>query len=56
MFGEIFQCQESEVKECGLKRVNEVKALNFLAGGPKFLATPLGCTLTNWFRQSELVM
>jgi len=41
MFSEIFQRQENEVKECGLKTVNEV-ASNFLAGvGPEFLATPL---------------
>jgi len=33
MFAEIFQCQENEVKECGLKTVNEVRALNFLVGG-----------------------
>jgi len=33
MFAEIFQRQEKEVKECGLKTVNEVRASNFLAGG-----------------------
>jgi len=32
--------QENKVKECGLKTVNEVRAPNFLAGSPKFLATP----------------
>jgi len=41
MLAEIFQRQENEVKECGLKTVNKVKASNFLAGGPEFLATPL---------------
>jgi len=42
MFAEIFQRQENEVKECGLKTVNEVRASNFLAGGgPEFLATHL---------------
>jgi len=29
-----FQRQENEVKECGLKTVNEVRASNFLAGAP----------------------
>jgi len=33
MFAEIFQRRDSEVKECGLKTVNEVRASNFLAGG-----------------------
>jgi len=41
MFAEIFQRQENEVKECGLKTVNEVRASNFLAGSPEFLVTPL---------------
>jgi len=41
MFAEIFQHQENEVKECGLKTVNEVRGSNFLAGGPRFLATLL---------------
>jgi len=42
MFAEIFQRQENEVKECGLKTVNQVRASNFLAGGGgEFLATPL---------------
>jgi len=35
MFGEIFQRQENEVKECGLKTVNEIKASNFLARSPQ---------------------
>jgi len=35
MFAEIFQRQENEVKECKLKTVNEVRASNFLAGGPR---------------------
>jgi len=35
MFAEIFQRQENKVKECGLKTVNEVRALNFLAGRPR---------------------
>jgi len=30
---EIFQRQENEVKECGLKTMNKVRASNFLAGG-----------------------
>jgi len=42
IFAEIFQRQENEVKECGLKTVNEIRAWNFLSGGPEFLATPLG--------------
>jgi len=33
MFAEIFHRQENEVKEFGLKTVNEVRASNFLAGG-----------------------
>jgi len=33
MFAEIFQRQENEVKECGLKPVNVVRASNFLEGG-----------------------
>jgi len=42
MFAEIFQRQENEIKVCGLKTVNEVRASNFLAGeGAEFLATPL---------------
>jgi len=41
MFAKIFQHQKNEVKECGSKTVNEVRASNFLAGSPKFLATPL---------------
>jgi len=37
MFAEIFQRKENEVKECGLKTVNEVRALKFLArGAPNF--------------------
>jgi len=32
MFAEIFQRQENEVIECGLKTVNVVRASNFLAG------------------------
>jgi len=37
VFAEIFQSQENEVKECGLKTVHEVRASNFLAGGgPNF--------------------
>jgi len=50
MFAENFQRQENEVKECGLKPVNEVRASNFLAGGgeAEFLATPLaGAALWN---------
>jgi len=35
MFAEIFQYQENEVKECGFKAVNEVRASNFLAGEPR---------------------
>jgi len=35
MFAEIFQRQENELKECGLKTMNEVRASNFLAGGPR---------------------
>jgi len=35
MFVEIFQRQKNEVKECGLKAVNEVRASNFLARGPR---------------------
>jgi len=31
MFAEIFQRQENEVKECGLKTINEVRDSNFLA-------------------------
>jgi len=53
MFSEIFQCQENEVKEYGLKTVNKVRASNVLAGGPEFIATPLpvkGChVLCGWF-------
>jgi len=41
MFAEIFQRQENEVKECGLRTVIEVRASNFLARGPEYLATPL---------------
>jgi len=41
IFTEIFQRQENEVKECGLKTVNNDRASNFPAGGPEFLATPL---------------
>jgi len=48
MFAEIFQHQENEVKECGLKTVNEVKASNFLAGSPEFLATPLDSAFILW--------
>jgi len=33
MFTEIFERHENEVKECGLKTVNEVRASNFLAEG-----------------------
>jgi len=33
MFSDIFQRPENEVKECGLKKVNKVKASNFFAGG-----------------------
>jgi len=29
----MFADQKNEVKECGLKTVNEVRASNFLAGG-----------------------
>jgi len=36
MFAEIFQRQENEVKECGLKTVNVVRVSKFLAGGPNF--------------------
>jgi len=37
MFAEIFQRQGNEVKECGLKTVNKVRASNFLAEGtPNF--------------------
>jgi len=32
MFADNFQRQENEVKECGLKTVNEVRTSNFLAG------------------------
>jgi len=32
MFAEIFQRQENEVKDYGLKTVNKVRASNFLAG------------------------
>jgi len=35
MLAEIFQRQENEVKECGLKTVNKVRASKFLAGGPR---------------------
>jgi len=35
MFAEIFQRQENEVKECGLKIVNKVMASNILAGEPR---------------------
>jgi len=31
MFAEFFQRQENEVKECGLKTVNEIRASNILA-------------------------
>jgi len=41
MFAENYQRQDNDVKECGLKTVNEVRASNFRAGGPEFLATPL---------------
>jgi len=41
MFAEIFQRQENEGKEYGLKTMNEVRTSNFLAGGPQFLVTPL---------------
>jgi len=33
MFAEIFQRQENEVKECGLKTLNEVGASNFFLRG-----------------------
>jgi len=36
MFAEIFQRQENEVKECGLKTVNKVRASNFFARAPNF--------------------
>jgi len=32
MLAEIFQRQENEVKECGLKEVNEVRASKFSRG------------------------
>jgi len=35
MFVEIFRRQENEVKEYGIKALNEVRASNFLAGGPR---------------------
>jgi len=35
MFAESFQRRENEVKECGLKTVNEVRASHFLAGWPR---------------------
>jgi len=35
MFFEIIQRQINEVKECGLKTVNEVRASNFLTGVPR---------------------
>jgi len=38
--------KENKVKECGLKIRNEVRASNFLARGPEFLATLLfSCTV-----------
>jgi len=40
MFLETFQRQENEVKECGLKTVKEVRASNFLAGGPRISSYP----------------
>jgi len=33
MHAEVFQRQETEVKECGLKTVNEIRAQTFSRGG-----------------------
>jgi len=35
MFADIFERHENEVKECGLKTVNDVRASNFLAVRPR---------------------